>query len=78
MTTKTDSSASNPSLPKVPPRNVSTNLSETTSTAQQSDTSDVNYDRDFEKRFKFTPIENLPPPKPWNPPPKTTKNADEN
>jgi hypothetical protein len=27
------------------------------------------YDHDFENRFRFTPIENLPPPQPWKPPP---------
>jgi hypothetical protein len=29
------------------------------------------YDHDFENRFRFTPIENLPPPQPWKPPPPT-------
>lgn len=44
----------------------------------QSNTSALDYDREFERRFHFTPIENLPPPKPWKPQPKPMKNADEN
>lgn len=27
------------------------------------------YDHDFENRFRFAPIENLPPPDPWKQPP---------
>jgi len=78
MTTKTDSYVSSPLAPKIPARNVPKNPSEIAPTAHLSDTSEVNYDREFEKRFKFTPIENLPPPKTWNSPPKPAKNADEN
>ena len=33
----------------------------------QSHTAALDYDHDFEKRFSFMSIENLPPPEPWKP-----------
>lgn len=35
----------------------------------QSNTAALDYDHEFESRFRFTPIENLPPPEAWKPPP---------
>ncbi len=37
--------------------------------SDQSNTGALDYDHDFENRFRFTPIENLPPPEPWKPQP---------
>lgn len=33
----------------------------------ESHTAALDYDHDFEKRFSFMSIENLPPPEPWQP-----------
>ena len=34
----------------------------------QSNTAALDYDHDFEKRFLFMALENLPPPEPWQRP----------
>ncbi len=36
----------------------------------QSNSAALDYDHEFESRFRFTPIENLPPPQEWKPPPR--------
>ena len=46
----------------------------------QWNTSALDYDRDFEGRFRFTPIEYLPAPESWKPPAqiKSSKNVNVN
>ncbi len=41
----------------------------------QSNTAALEYDHDFENRFRFTPIENLPPPESWRPQPLEAKSS---
>jgi hypothetical protein len=48
--------------------------------SDQRNTAALNYDHDFENRFRFTPIENLPPPETWKQPSqsKSSKNVNVN
>lgn len=60
-----------------PPPTVS-DFTENTSSERRSDqrnSAALEYDLDFERRFRFTPIDHLPPPEPWKPQPPQTKSS---